>query len=68
MHASNPNASRPILKLKPGSKKSRNEATATATRQYSKLAHEPGALWSVDLMRQMQEDMNALKLRSNGGK
>jgi hypothetical protein len=66
MHEANPNPMpRPILKLKSGAKQSPREIKTQPPpiRQHSKLKHKPGALWSDELKEQMQQEMDALKLR-----
>jgi hypothetical protein len=62
MNQSNPSnpSSRSILKLKTGSKKSPREAKTSPPRSKSKLTQKPGAAWSDEFKRQMQQDMDAL--------
>lgn len=63
MQTPNSNPPRPILKLKAASKRTVTDGQTPHQRKFSKLIHKPGALWSDELRRQMQDDMNALKLR-----
>jgi hypothetical protein len=64
MHQSNPSnpAHRSILKLKTARKSPREVQTAPIKPQ-SKLAQKPGASWTDDFRRQMQDDMYALTRR-----
>jgi hypothetical protein len=58
-HSSSSSPFRSILKLKPGAQKSR-EAKTPLPRPQSKLSQKPGAAWSDEFKRRMQEDVNAL--------
>jgi hypothetical protein len=61
---SNPSSTRPTLKLKIEARKSPREIkTAPAPRPQSKLSQKPGAAWSDEFKRRMQEDMDALLTR-----
>jgi hypothetical protein len=52
---------RPVLKLKAAARKSPPEIkTAPPSRPESKLSQKPGAAWSDEFKRRMQEDMDAL--------
>lgn len=61
--SSDSSARRPVLKLKSAAKKSPHEATTSAPRPQSKLTQKPGAAWSDEFKRRMQEDMDALASR-----
>jgi hypothetical protein len=61
MSDSNPSNPRPILKLK--TRKSATKVEIPSPRQQSKLGQKPGAAFSDELMRRMQEDMDALLTR-----
>jgi hypothetical protein len=55
---------RPVLKLKTSPRKSPREIkTAPPPRSQGKLSQKPGAAWSDEFKRQMQEDMDALLTR-----
>jgi hypothetical protein len=58
---SNPSSPRPTLKLKIAARKSLRETkTEPPSRPQSKLSQNPGAAWSDEFKRRMQEDMDAL--------
>jgi hypothetical protein len=55
---------RPVLKLKIAARKSPREIKAAPLpRPQSKLSEKPGAAWSDEFKRRMQEDMDALLTR-----
>jgi hypothetical protein len=61
MQQSNPTTPKPILKLKPGVRKSPPETKAAAQpKPQSKLSQKSGAAWSDEYKQQMQADMDAL--------
>jgi hypothetical protein len=61
MHPSNPITPKPILKLKPGVRKSPREAKAAPPpKPQSKSSQKSGAAWSDEYKQQMQADMDAL--------
>ncbi|HTB89294.1 MAG TPA: hypothetical protein VK743_15135 [Steroidobacteraceae bacterium] len=61
---SNPSSPRPTLKLKIEARKSPREIkSAPPPRPQGKLSQKPGAAWSDELKRRMQEDMDALLTR-----
>ena len=63
MSDSNSAGSRPVLKLKV-SRAARAEIQKPVQRgPQGKIDQKPGAAWSDELKRQMQEDMNALARR-----
>jgi len=59
---SNP-LSRSILKLKTAPRKSPREVKTPPARPQSKPSQKPGAAWSDEFKRSMQEDMDALASR-----
>jgi hypothetical protein len=64
----NPSNSRPsarvTLKLKPGVRRAPDEVkTSSIPRPQSKEKQKPGAAWSDDYKRSMQEEMDALATR-----
>jgi hypothetical protein len=61
MQQSNPTTPKPILKLKPGVRKSPPETKAAPQlKPQSKLSQKSGAAWSDEYKQQMQADMDAL--------
>jgi hypothetical protein len=61
---SNPSSPRPTLKLKIAARKSPREIKAAPpARPQSKVNQKPGAAWSDEFKRKMQEDMDALLIR-----
>jgi hypothetical protein len=62
--ASRPSAPRVTLKLKAGVRRNSDEIkTSSTTRPQSQQKHKPGAAWSDDYKRSMQEEMDALASR-----
>jgi hypothetical protein len=62
MSDSNPANPRPVLKLKVTPRKRLPEPTPPPQAQ-GKLGQKPGAAWSDEFKRRMQEDMDALSSR-----
>jgi hypothetical protein len=60
MSDSNPSNPRPVLKLKTTPRKSSPEVATPQPRPQGKLSQKPGAAWSDEFKRRMQEDMDAL--------
>jgi hypothetical protein len=63
MSDSNPANPRPVLKLKTTPRKSPAAIKAPEPRAQSKVGQKPGAAWSDEFKRRMQEDMDALASR-----
>jgi hypothetical protein len=57
---SNPTSPRPVLKLKASAQKSVRADKTPPPRVPAKPSQKPGAAWSDEFKRRMQEDMDAL--------
>jgi hypothetical protein len=57
------NSPRPVLKLKAALRNTPREVKIPPPTQPSKVNQKPGAAWSDEFKRRMQEDMDALVTR-----